>query len=426
MSDKTLELQIRIAAEDAARIVSALKDDFKELADEAGKFARKEGEELKQKFKEAESAAKDTSKSIDDIFKAMRSLTEVVAATKALSVIKDMGAFALTAADNFQTAKNQFGILLQDMEAGAGLFNEIKAFGDVTPFDLDTLTQATNVLVSAKVPLSELQIQLTKFGDLSQGNSQRLTSYINAFSQASAKGKADMQVLNTYLNQGVPILDALAANFGKTTAEIIEMSSKGEISFADFSSALDDLTAAGGQYFGGMELASRSLAAMQEGLSEAVNTLAASFGDMLMPATIDTLAVLTNITNVINESPILKGIFMGAIIGITGLLGSMAVKAGVAFLAQMKLNFAVGALNPAVLASTIAVAGLAAGLTVYAANQQNAARMTEDLAYKQLMQRSTADEAAAAIDRYTASLREMNYNILMISIIIYPRVVFVF
>jgi hypothetical protein len=61
-------------------------------------------------------------------------------------------------------------------------------------------------------------------------------------------------------------------------------------------------------------------------------------------------------------------------------LAAMAVKAGVAFAAQMKLNFAAGALNPAVLAATLAVAGLAAGYTVYAANQQKAAREAENFA----------------------------------------------
>ncbi|MCL2272408.1 MAG: tape measure protein [Treponema sp.] len=394
MSDKTLELQIRIAAEEAARIISALKGDVKALADESGKYAQSDGAALNRTLKETETAAKDTARSINDIFKAIGNLAEVAIAMKALSAIKDMGAFALQTADNFQTARNQFGILLQDMEAGAGLFNEIKAFGDVTPFDLDTLTQATNVLVSAKVPLQDLQSQLTKFGDLSQGNTQRFTSYINAFSQAAAKGKADMQVLNTYLNQGVPILDALAKNFGVTTAEIMKMSSEGKISFAEFSKALDDLTAAGGQYFGGMELASKSLAAMQEGLSEAVNTLAASFGEMLMPAAIAVVQALTDITNAINESPILKGLLTGAIIALTGYLAAMAVKAGIAFAAQMSLNLAIGALNPVVLASTIAVAGIAAGYTIMSANAQKAARDAENLAIAQKKQNEVIEETA--------------------------------
>ncbi|MCL2277548.1 MAG: tape measure protein [Treponema sp.] len=409
-NDKTLELQIRIAAEEAARIVSALKGEIKDLSDEAGKFSKNEGAKLKNSFKEAETAAKDTVTSIGDIKNALGSLAEVVVATKALSFIKDMGIFALETADNFQSMKNQFGILLGDMEAGAGLFNEIKAFNDVTPFDLDTLTQATNVLVAAKVPLQDLRSQLTRFGDLSQGNSQRLTSYVNAFSQAAAKGKADMQILNTYLNQGVPILDALANNFGVTTAEIAEMSSQGKISFADFSAALEDLTAAGGQYFGGMELSSQSLTAMQEGLKEATNSLAASYGEIFIPAAIAVVKVLTDITNAINESPIVKGLLTGALIALTGYLSAMAVKAGVAFVAQMKLNLAVGALNPVVLASTLAVAGLAAGYTAMTAKNQEAAKEAEKNAFAQRNLADAIKEAATAMESYTQQYKNMNNN----------------
>jgi len=385
--NKTLELQIRIATQEAVKAISSLKGEIQTLTTEVKKFT--DGAALEKSFKGAGAAAKDSAASIGEIKKAIGSLAEVVALTKALSVIKDMGAFALQTADNFQTMKNQFGILLGDMEAGAGLFNEIKAFNDKTPFDMSTLTQATNVLIAAKVPLQDLQAQLTKFGDLSQGNSQKMTSYVNAFSQAAAKGKADMQVLNTYLHQGVPILDELAKNFNVTTAEIVKMSSEGEISFKDFSNALDGLTASGGQYFGGMELASKSLAAMQEGLREAVNSLAASFGDMLLPAATSVTSMLTYMANAINESPILKGAFAGALVMLAGYMSAMAVKAAVAFAAQMKLNLAVGVMHPAVMAATIVVAALATGYTILAADAQKAKRETEDLA---LTQRKLNDE----------------------------------
>ena len=416
MSDKTLELQIRIAAEEAARIVAALKGDVKGLADEANKFAKNEGANLNRTFKESEAAAKDAANSIDGIKNSIGQLAEAALATKAVMFVKDMGAFALETADNFQTMKNQFGILLGDMQAGAGLFNEIKAFNDVTPFDLDTLTQATNVLVSAKVPLADLQSQLTKFGDLSQGNSQKLTSYINAFSQAAAKGKADMQVLNTYLHQGVPILDALANNFGVTTAEIIEMSSQGKISFADFSQALDDLTAAGGQYFGGMELASQSLAAMQEGLKEATNTLAASYGELLMPAALGIIDVFTKITNAINESPIGKAVFTAAIVTLTGLLAGMAVKTWGAYAAKMALNFAQAAGNPILLASTIAVAGLAAGYVAFASTMNKSANETDALARAQRRQRDATAESRQALEEYRLSLQQLSLDQVIIKL----------
>jgi tape measure domain-containing protein len=373
-----------------------------------------EVKKLVEEYKKLEKAAGDIDEAngsnIDSFGKLKNSimkLAEVAAALKTLSIIKDMGAFALQTADNFQTARNQFGVLLGDMEAGAGLFNEIKAFNDVTPFDLDTLTQATNVLIAAKVPLQDLQDHLRKFGDLSQGNSQKMTSYVNAFSQAAAKGKADMQVLNSYLHQGVPILDALAKNFGVTTAEIVKMSSEGQIGFADFSKALDDLTAAGGQYFGGMELASKSLAAMQEGLKEAVNSLAASFGDMLLPAATEVLGTLTELANAVNDSPIAKGFLAGALVAVAGYLSAMAVKAGIAFAAQMSLNFAVGAMNPAVMAATVAAAGLAAGYASYFAKIQAAARESENFSLSLKSNYAALNDAAAAAKNYADSFSGM-------------------
>jgi tape measure domain-containing protein len=468
---KTLELQIRIAADEALRAVSSLKGEMTSLAGEMKKLSGSDGAAMKKTFEETRAAAEKaaasmklfgvssgelrqmqaqvkaaavdlvangldpenaevrklteeykrlgkeagdldraTGKNISsfgDLKNALGSLAQVAALTKALTTIKDMGAFALTAADTFQTARNEFGILLGDMEAGAGLFNEIKAFNDKTPFSLDTLKEATSVLLAAKVPLADLQGQLTKFGDLSRGNAQRFTSYINAFSKAAAKGKADMETLNTYINQGVPILTALGNRFGVVESEIVEMVSQGKISFKDFSAALDDLTAAGGQYFGGMERGSQSLAAMQEGLKESVNTLAASFGELLLPAAIEVVGALTDITDAINESPVLKGVFAGALVAITGYLAAMAVKAGVAFAAQMGLNLAIGAINPVVAAATVAVGIAAAGYTLYASNLQKAKREAEDFALEQRKQRDAVNDSAAALQRYSQALAGM-------------------
>ncbi|MDR1575599.1 MAG: tape measure protein [Treponema sp.] len=468
---KTLELQIRIAADEALRAASSLKGEMTGLAAEMRKLSEADGEAVKRAFRETQAAAdkaaasmklfgassgelrqmqaqvkaaavdlvvkglnpqseevrklteeykrlgKEASdldqaagkniNSFGDLKNALGSLAQVAALAKALAAIKDMGAFALSTADTFQTARNEFGVLLGDMEAGAGLFNQIKAFNDKTPFSLDTLTQATSVLLSAKTPLADLQNQLAKFGDLSQGNSQKFTSYINAFSKAAAKGKADMETLNVYINQGVPILDALGKRFDAATAEIVEMTSQGKIGFEDFSAALTDLTAEGGQYFGGMELGSQSLAAMQEGLKESVNSLAASFGEMLLPAAIKVVETLTAITNAINDSPVTKGVLAGALAALTGYLAAMAVKAGVAFAAQMSLNLAVWALNPVVLAATIAAAGLAAGYVKYTADLQKAEREGENFAFQQRVQKNAIDESTAALQGYSRALKDM-------------------
>lgn len=127
------------------------------------------------------------------IEKLKREIGSLAVVTAAVTVDRAIGAFvsdSLAINNSFQKAKDDFGIMLNDMEAGAGLFNELQEFNYWTPFDIEQTSQAAKVLIGAKVPLGELTEYLTRFGDIAQGDAQRFQSFINAFSKASAKGKA--------------------------------------------------------------------------------------------------------------------------------------------------------------------------------------------------------------------------------------------
>lgn len=373
---------------------------------EAIRKLRDEYDKLGSEIKEVEKQSPQQIGSFGELKNAIARTAGALALLKAASVVKGAGSFALDTADTFKTAREEFGILLNDMQAGAGLFDELKKFNDVTPFDLTTTKQATKLLLTAKVPLSDINTMLTRMGDLSQGNAQRMVSFASAYSKAAAKGKADMEVLNVYIDQGVPILDALAKKFKVASSEIVDMVSRGKISFKDFNATLADLTAKGGQYFGGMELASKSYKAMQEGLKESVNSLAASFGNSILPAATKFVGTLSAITNAINNSPVLKGVLATALVAISSYLVIMAAKTTIAFLAQMKLNLAIGALNPVVLGATLAVAAIVGGLTVYAAKQQEAEKASNAAA---LATRTHADamyDLAKATEEYKSHMKD--------------------
>lgn len=375
--------------------VKNLVDQYKKLGDESSKLEAQE-------------------QGLFGVFEKMKSelgnIATVAAAVKWDQMLIGAGANALEMADTFQTARNEFGTLLGDMQAGAALFDEvIKPFNDFTPFDLETTTQATKIFMAAKVPISDLTTMLNRMGNLAQGNSQKMISFANAFSKASAKGKADMEVLNVYLDQGIPILDELAESFGTTTDQIMEMASKGEISFKDFELALERLTAAGGAYAGGMELASRSYASMWAGLHEALNSLAASIGSLFLPAATKVLEWFTNLANAINESPITKGVLLGALAAVTAFLNIQAIKALIAFIAntwkafasQMSFITALSVTNVAIAAAALAVGALAAGYVIYASKQQKAAEETNH----QALALKEADQAAK---NYLATIKDLS------------------
>lgn len=473
MNAKSLELQITVAANQAVTVINNLQNNFKQLAKSAQEFSSNSNDVKKtidELSSSAERTAKsiklfgtssselrseqarlksgildlvqqginpesheiqnlisqykklgDESEKLENqesgllgVFEKLKSeigsLATVAAAVKWDSMMVGLGASSLQIADNFQTVRNEFGTLLGDLQAGAALFDDVvKPFNDFTPFDIETTAQATKIFMAAKVPIAELTTMLNRMGNLAQGNSQKMISFANAFSKASAKGKADMEVLNVYLDQGVPILDELAKGFNCTSAEITDMASKGKISFNDLQQALERLTAAGGAYAGGMELASRSYAAMWEGFREALNSLAASIGSLFLPAANKMLSFLTNLANAVNSSPIVKGVLLGALTAITVFINTKAIMALVAliaktwasFAAQMALNSALGVTNVAIAAATLAVGALAAGYVAYASKQQKAQEETnkQALAYKE------ADQAAK---NYLETIRSMN------------------
>ena len=437
MADKkTLELQIQVLMQQAQQQIKSFSAEIKSTADQI-KNLNSNNINVKESIKSVQSEAKRAatelnnfstagSTSINSLVKEIGNLATVAAAVSFDKWALNLAGGALSASTSFRAAKEDFGIMLGDMQAGAGLFAELQEFNFWTPFDMDETAQATKVLMAAKVPLEQITEYLTRFGDISQGNSQRFQSFINAFSKASAKGKADMEVLNVYIDQGVQILDALGQQMGVTSAEIVDMASKGKISFQDLDNALASMAEEGGLYYNSMVTASQRLDAMQSGLQESVNALAASFGDMLAPMVSKALEIMTKLVDTINDSPFLKGTIAAALSAVVVIINTQMIRAIVAFIAktwaayasQMALTSALSITNPLLLAGVTAVAAATAGYVVYASTQQEAAKATEELAlaqkklnevnknsaFDEFLSNSTLEEMKTAIEKGTQQL----------------------
>lgn len=432
MADKkTLELQIQVLMQQAQQQIKTFATDIKSAATQIKNLnvnnadVKKSIEavqtEAKRAATELKTFATDGTSSISKLTKEIGTLAAVTAAVSFDKWVAGLAGSALSASTSFRAAKEDFGIMLGDMEAGAGLFAELQEFNFWTPFDLEQTSQAAKVLMAAKVPLKDMTEYLTRFGDISQGNGQRFQSFINAFSKASAKGKADMEVLNIYIDQGVQILDALGEQMGVTSAEIVDMASKGKVSFQDLDNALASLAAEGGLYYNSMATASQRLDAMQAGLEESVNALAASFGDMLAPMAAKVLEVFTNLIDTINNSPFLRGVLAAALMAIAVAINTHMIKALLAFAAktwgayaaQMAFNSALAVAKPWLIAGTVAVAAATAGYVAYAAAQQKATEATNehalakkqlDQAFKDSMANASATDAQLAIENYSRQI----------------------
>lgn len=345
-----------MSSSDLRNTTQNLKKTILDLTEAGLKPESREIQNLVEQYRELESQADRVEASEQGIFgvigklkNEIGSLAAVAAAVKIDKAVAGLASSTLEVNNSFQKIKDDFGIMLNDVEAGIGLFNELQEFNFWTPFDIEQTSQAAKVLFSAKVPLQELTDYLIRFGDIAQGDAQKFQSYINVFSKASAKGKADMEVLNVYIDQGVQILDALGQQLGKSSAEIVKMASEGKISFQDLDDALKAMASEGGLYYGTLEKAAMRLDAVQAGLQESVKSLKASFGQMLAPAVSAVLSVFTDLVDKINSSPILKGVLAAAIVTVTAAVNVLAVISIVKLITNLHL-------------ATVAAAGLGAAI----------------------------------------------------------------
>lgn len=414
-----------LTSSDLRNTTQNLKKTILDLTDSGLKPESKEVQNLVQKYKELEEQTNKAEASEQGLFGVIEklkneigSLAAVAAAVKVDKAVADLAKSSLDVNNSFQKIKDDFGIMLGDVEAGIGLFNELQEFNFWTPFDIEQTSQAAKVLVSAKVPLKDLTEYLTRFGDIAQGDAQKFQSYINAFSKASAKGKADMEVLNVYTDQGVQILDALGQQLGKTSAEIVKMASEGKISFQDLDNALNALASEGGLYYGTLEKAAMRLDAVQAGLQESVKSLKASFGQMLAPAVAKVLSVFTDWIDRINNSPIVKGILAAAIATITVAVNALAVIAivklitnlNLASVAAAGLRAAINTALPIIGAISVVIGIVTTALVENASAHQKAAdaaaehakKMKElDNSYKDWLKTANQADAMAAYENYS-------------------------
>lgn len=108
-----------------------------------------------------------------------------------------------------------------------------------TAFGLDQAATAAAQFAAANVPIQDMERHLTSLSKSAAGAGGDFEGMSDIFAKVAAKGNVTGEVLNQLTSRGVSGLSALADHFGLTTDEVQKMVSAGEVSFDDFSRAMD-------------------------------------------------------------------------------------------------------------------------------------------------------------------------------------------
>ena len=235
-----------------------------------------------------------------------------------------------------------------------------------TPFQIEDIGKAAKQLLPILGnDVEKVTSTFRMLGDTAGGNAQKLDSITRGYSKAMLKGKVDMESLNMIAEAGVPIYTELANSMGVSVSEMMEMSSKGKIMDTDLTNAFKNMTKEGGVFFGGMEVASKTLSGKFSTFQDNVNLLAAVLGNALLPGLKSFLDVSTQVVSKLTGW-IKEGDNLSKTLEVLGFVLAGVTAGMIAFLVIFKSAAAVHAMATAFRAMTAAMAANPIGLIAVA------------------------------------------------------------
>ena len=200
------------------------------------------------------------------------------------NVFSKLGSAALSAAEGFissgieynaQIEKYTTGFtnMLGSAEAAQQVMSQIQEDAAKTPFDVASLTQANQYLISAGENASYARSTIMALGDAvsaTGGGNDELNRMSQNLQQIANTGKATTADIKQFAYAGIDVYGILADYTGKSTTEVQNMT----ISYDLLTQALQAASEEGGRYYNAMETQSQTMNGRVSTLKDNVKQLA--------------------------------------------------------------------------------------------------------------------------------------------------------
>ena len=252
--------------------------------------------EFAQKLKEAQAQLNTTAQGLKTAEGYMNSLGDaasgsskslagaIAQGTVMASVFSKLGSAALSAAEGFISSGIEYNAqiesytvgftnMLGSAEAAQQAIDQIQQDAARTPFSVEALTQANQLLIGAGENASYARKTIMALGDAvsaTGGGSDELNRMAQNLQQIANTGKASAIDIKQFAMAGINVYGILADYTGKSTAEVQKMT----ISYDLLTQALQAASEEGGRYYNSMDTQSQTMNGRVSTLQDNVKQLA--------------------------------------------------------------------------------------------------------------------------------------------------------
>lgn len=182
-----------------------------------------------------------------------------------------------------ETFQMNLTTLLGSSDKATKLLSDLKEMAATTPFETTDLISATETMIGFGISADDAQKYLGILGDISMGNSEKLSGLSLAFSQVQSTGKLMGQDLLQMINQGFNPLLYISKMTGESMAEVKERMSTTGISAQEVAEAFEYATQEGQPFFNAMENGANTISGRISTLKDNFNMLVGSLTESLLP-----------------------------------------------------------------------------------------------------------------------------------------------
>lgn len=198
-----------------------------------------------------------------------------------------VGVSSLKVAADFEQTQVAFTTMLGSAEEADAFLKQLADFAKKTPFTLVGVEQAAKQLMAVGFESENVLPVLKSVGDVASGlglGQEGLSRLILNLGQVQAQGKLTGRELRDFAVAGIPMLDELGKELGKTTAEIQEMVSGGEIDTATVLKVFENMTSEGGRFANLMAKQAETVKGKFSNLQDTWELMQREIGKAFIPA----------------------------------------------------------------------------------------------------------------------------------------------
>jgi tape measure domain-containing protein len=194
-----------------------------------------------------------------------------------------VGGMIKLAAD-VETLNVQFKVLTGSADDAARVMADVQKFAAETPFQQMDIADAARMLISFGAGANTVVDELRMLGDLAAGTGQPLGQLAEIYGKARVQGRLFGEDINQLTGRGIPVIQALAQQFGVAESQVKKLVEQGRVGFPELQAALQSMTGPGGKFNGLMKELSTTTAGKFSTLIDNLKQVGIIIGEAILPA----------------------------------------------------------------------------------------------------------------------------------------------